>query len=266
MGISTIPPVPEVRPDQQHSDFIKELQTSAREVALKDVVADADGLLTVGGLKVAAYIRDQASQGIDTDNQSSSYRFHLCNCRTIRRMRASGRERRYLATKRKDGWFEVSDKSDREGKKVRVRLELCWDCRPTLRKRGLDTESFDLKEYFTRHESEIPRTIRREEDVPTRQVYAPNQSDLSREYRKAVNYKCQLCQVSCQEKPELLHLHHKDGDASRNAPDNLQVLCVECHSRQPYHGHLKRLDRNRRHIEEIRTLRRAQGLPGIDLE
>lgn len=32
-------------------------------------------------------------------------------------------------------------------------------------------------------------------------------------------------------RPEQLHINHKDGDHCNNAPDNIECLCANCHSR-----------------------------------
>ena len=101
-------------------------------------------------------------------------------------------------------------------------------------------------------------TVRRIETVEHRQEYQPDQNELSREYRKAVDYRCQQCKVECRKAPVLLQLHHRDGDPSNNAYHNLAVLCVECHSCQPYHGQMGRSAGDQRSIEQIKELRKQQ--------
>ena len=119
-------------------------------------------------------------------------------------------------------------------------------------------EPFYLERYFERHDSRVPRMVRRIETVEHVRGYQPNQGDLSREYRKAVDYRCQRCKVECREPPVLLHLHHRDGNRSNNDRHNLAVLCVECHSCQPYHGQMGRSDRDQGEIAQIKKLRSEQ--------
>lgn len=50
-------------------------------------------------------------------------------------------------------------------------------------------------------------------------------------------YSCQTCSVTeWQGKPISLHLDHTDGDAANNHPDNLRLLCPNCHSQTPSFG------------------------------
>ena len=274
MGISFIPELPPVKfvrqtsenrvietTDRNDEQLVTDLQENGREVSDRDLIPDTRGLLTVGGRKVVAYIRDQRGS-VDKFNQTSGYRFHLCDCATMKAMRASGRENRYLASQRTDGWFPVNYRAAWGAQQhTLLRLDLCHFCRQELRYLGLLTDPFSIQQYFQQHESRVPKTIRRIETVTQVQEYQPNQRDLSRKYREAVDYRCQRCQVHCHTHQHLLHLHHRDGDRSNNARDNLRILCIECHMEQPYHSQMKRLDQNKRAVQQIRHLRQAQGMP-----
>lgn len=256
--------------DKEDKRLLEKLR-SGIEVTSRDLQSEK-GFLTVGGRKIAAYIRDQRAINYDG---TSGYRFHLMDCATMQSMRAAGRERRYVATQRSDGFFEVNyfermffrsttSPLSRRGdkRKATLKLELCQHCWWKLVQKGLypykDKEPFSLEKFFKQHDSGVPRTVRRIEVVEQVQEYQPNQDDLSREYRKAVNYHCQICKVDCREKKGLLQLHHEDGDPSNNARHNLAVLCVECHSGQPYHGQMGRSAIDQAKIAQIRDLRRSE--------
>ncbi len=129
-------------------------------------------------------------------------------------------------------------------------------------KKGIYFTPFNLSEYFKKYDSYVPETIRRIEEVREVQTYTPDQNDLSREYRKVCNYRCQSqsCSVSCRENPSLLHLHHRNGNPSDNNPENLIVLCVDCHSNQPLHSHMKGNPKFKESIKIIQKLRKAQGI------
>lgn len=50
------------------------------------------------------------------------------------------------------------------------------------------------------------------------------------------NYKCQKCgwgEVNQTTKKVPLDIHHKDGNCLNNTPDNLEVLCPNCHALTP---------------------------------
>ena len=44
---------------------------------------------------------------------------------------------------------------------------------------------------------------------------------------KAHGYKCQKCESI---NKKYLEVHHKDGNRKNNAPENLEVLCMKCHT------------------------------------
>jgi len=272
MGVYIIPVLPPVEftrevkvqkkvedPNRAVIELEHKLRTENIPVTFTDITPDGEGLLTYKGRKVAAYIRDQ-KRGITP--VGTTYRYHLCDCSTLRHMRAEGRERRYFVTKRDDGKFYVHDLSG-SGYRVRKRvlpLSLCLNCVRELSMMGLHFTPFSLKTFFDKYDSKVPKTITRVITETTIQTYTPNQEDLSREYRKAAKYCCQLCHVDCSSDASLLHLHHRDGDASNNPHDNLRVLCVDCHSKQPYHGQVSQPARAQGQIKEIRRLRAEQGI------
>ena len=272
MGVTQIPTLPVVKFEKQivrrferkyidpeDSRISEILSKSAIPVNKSDIVQKRDGLLEYKGRKVVVYIRDQRAT-VDFYNKRSEYKYHLCNCKTLQQMRDIGREHRYLATQRSDGLFEVHDLTVKPIRKGEVRLELCKNCIEILKKMGIYSYPFNLKEYFDKYDSYTPKTIRRIETVTKIQTYTPDQHDISREYKKACNFKCQLCKVDCREYPKLLHLHHINGDPSDNDRHNLQVLCVDCHSKQPKHSHMLNNPNFKEQINQIIELRIKQGL------
>ncbi len=93
----------------------------------------------------------------------------------MKSMRCAGRERRYLATQRSDGWFEVNYRTgwwgDQRLRNAKVQLELCQNCRKELDYQGLYKEPFSLEKYFGQHDSRVPQTVRRIETVEHVQEY-----------------------------------------------------------------------------------------------
>jgi len=272
MGITFIPILPPVKfvrnvtesreiiePDKNDIKLEKKIKYKSITVNLDEVKADGKGLLEYKGRKVVAYIRDQ-KRGIDHYNKTSNYKYHLCDCSTMKSMRRAGRSRRYLATKRCDGYFEAYDLSGYGSQKLTVKMELCYNCKMELSVRRLHFTPFSLEQYFIKYDSYIPKEIRRIETVTKTQTYQPNQADLSREYRKSANFKCQSCIVDCSQDHALLHLHHKDGDPSNNKRDNLNILCVDCHSKQPMHSYMTNTKKAKQQIAMIGKLRKQQGI------
>ena len=248
MGVTDIPILPMVKftKEVKIEKEVIELNTKAIEIekklnmssistGLNEITVDEKGLLTYKGFKVIAYIRDQRAKKVDHYKKISSYRYHLCDCSTLQDMRERGREGRYLTTKRKDGMFEVYDTSDYKSIKLTVKMNLCKNCITELENRNLWFSPFSLDKYFEKYDSHVPKTIKRIETATVIQNYLPNHDDISREYRKASNYRCQKCNVDCTSKPNLLHLHHRNGNPSDNSHENLMVLCIDCHSKETMH-------------------------------
>jgi 5-methylcytosine-specific restriction endonuclease McrA len=50
-------------------------------------------------------------------------------------------------------------------------------------------------------------------------------------------YKCEVCGVSeWQNKKLVLHVDHINGDPGNNSPDNLRLICSNCHSQTEFLG------------------------------
>jgi hypothetical protein len=272
MGISEIPTLPIVRFERdivrkiehEHKDFedikiSQQLIDSAISINKSELSGHPGELLEYKGRKVCVYIRDQRAN-VNFYNKTSEYRYHLCNCGTLQSMKNIGREHRYLTTQRYDGLFEAHDLTGHPVKKGLVRMELCQFCIQIMRQKNIYFYPFSLKEYYKKYDSYIPRTIKKIEEVRETQTYSPNQGEISKEYRKANNFICQICSVDCKESPVLLHLHHEDGNPSNNDRYNLNVLCVDCHAKQPRHKHMLSNPQFKHQIVIITQLRIEQGI------
>lgn len=272
MGVKTIPALPVVKfereiihrvekeyPDQHDIEIGRRLVDSAIPVSRFEIAENPGDLLEYKGRKVVVYIRDQKT-AVNFYQNRSDYRYHLCNCSTLQSMKEIGREHRYLATQRNDGMFEVHDLTVDPVQKGIARMDLCKNCIEILLQKGKYSSPFKLKEYFDKNDSYTPRTIKRIEEVRSTQTYSPNQEECSREYRKACHHKCQCCSVDCSQFTGLLHMHHADGNPANNQRQNLLILCVDCHSKKPMHGHMLRNPQFKRQIDMIKKLRIDQGL------
>lgn len=272
MGVTEIPILPVVRfekevvtqfqreyPDHEDIKIGKRLIDSAIPVSKSEIAQKPGELLEYKGRKVVAYIRDQKA-AVNFYRNRSEYRYHLCNCSTLQSMRDIGREHRYLATQRKDGMFEAHDLTVDPVQKGIVQMDLCKNCMEILWRKEKYFTPFNSKQYFEKNDSYTPKTIKKIEEVRATQTYSPKQNDYSREYRKACNHKCQICSVDCSEFTGLLHLHHVNGNPANNQRHNLQILCVDCHSKQPLHGRMLRNPEFKRQIDMITKLRMDQGI------
>ncbi|MBN2320366.1 MAG: hypothetical protein JXR49_14890, partial [Acidobacteria bacterium] len=56
----------------------------------------------------------------------------------------------------------------------------------------------------------------------------------------------------------------KRHDKSHNIYSNLIILCIECHSHQPFHSQVAQTRENRDKIDFIKALRKDQGISDFD--
>jgi len=272
MGVINIPSLPTITFEREvvrkieHSyidpaeiNIDATLKRSAIPVNKSDFTGLPGELLEYKGRKVCAYIRDQKAK-VDFYHNTSGYRYHLCNCGTIQKMRNIGRGHRFLTTQRADGTFEAHDLTTQPPETGLVKMELCQQCIQILRQKGIFSTPFSLKEYFLKYDSYTPKTLKRIEEVRKTQTYSPNWKEISLKYRSASKYICQICDVDCKRTQNLLHVHHEDGNPANNTSKNLKVLCVDCHTKQPLHGHMLSNSQFVSQINIIRQLRTDQGL------
>jgi hypothetical protein len=59
------------------------------------------------------------------------------------------------------------------------------------------------------------------------------------------------------ERKRLLHVHHKNGNRNDNEQKNLEVLCIDCHSKAPLHDSMFVSLEDRKSIQSMRI---TQGL------
>ena len=129
-----------------------------------------DGTLEYKGRKVVVYIRDQYVFGsykrVDPEHLS---KFHVVDCDTLKNMRSENRYDRYMVANRRDGRFIVNflvgGRIHDRGKGVEHRLYICMNCLRQLARRSDHRrgnmewdemrESFDLKAFFERYDSQI---------------------------------------------------------------------------------------------------------------
>ncbi len=240
MGIDVLAELPPLT-------FIEKIIPSeGMEITVSDIVITDQGLVTVNDQVCCIYIKAQSEKWYDLQQNISSYKYHVYNCQTIQSMIESGRGARYVASKRDDGFFPVlTHKGLRE-----MKLGLCGNCRSSLSKLRDLPNPFSLKEFYKKFKSE--------ERLLTPNEYAKDHSEVATRYKKLFNYTCQFCNVNCTGAKHLLHMHHKDGNKTNNARENLGILCVACHADQPYHSQMYNDPQTVKHIEELKKIRTSQ--------
>lgn len=243
-----------------------------KEIDLADVHEGPGGLLEYKGEQVLLYIKDtKSSQWVLENEPEKSRRFHVAECDTLVSMRQQGRYERYVVTNRHDGRFKADwvDRDTGARGETEAALKVCKACLNSIGWRGYGSggvsrgkiwTEFELADFLLEYATFFQQLPSRRAETAGLGGYVENWSAISEANRKAANWTCQSCRVDLNDKPRLLHTHHRNGVTADNSAANLKVLCMLCHADQPAHGHIKVSEPIRR---EILSRRVRQGLSRV---
>lgn len=236
------------------------LETSAGlEVKLEEIEL-VNGVFTFNGKQVLLFIPDHSYKGVETvkSDPSQGNKYHLTYCEALRNMRLKNRFNRYFATTNRDGYFKIYDNLKNESE---VPLYVCKYClaelnyRNYLNNRAFVFQNFNLEEFFNYYLAildNLPKDIGQ-----NKAGYADNWAEISRNLRASKYWCCEDCGVNLSNHRHLLDVHHKNGVKQDNSPQNLKVVCRECHKKQDSHEHLTISIGD---LTILADLRRQQGL------
>lgn len=245
-----------------------------KEIQLADLEV-VNGLLSIQGRQVLLFIPDQfeAVEVVEAD-PSKGKRFHVSDCKTLRRMKAGGRFERYIVTNKLDGTFAITGKN-RSGQSAtgEARLMVCKNCLDAVNYQNYLHEArgqkhaiwreFEIAEFFNEFSTSFRHLPK---GIATRAGsgdYTDDWAAISLRVRQACGFRCDECRLDLIEHPRLLHVHHINGVKSDNSATNLRPLCADCHRKQPMHG---RMFIRREDMLTITRLRREQGLVKTEWE
>ena len=248
----------ETKERQREREELRQELQQGKEIPDLNEVESRAGLLTHKGEQIVLYIKDtrQDKYTLFHDPQKSR-RFHVAECQTIREMRSKGRFERYVVTTRQDGRFLVEAvDSDRE---FEAPLCVCKNCLTQLNWKGYArTKSiklwmeFSLQDFFAEFTTFFSSRPRYTDLTAPPGGYAKNWHSLATRIKRARGWRCDECGVNLSKHRSLLHGHHKNGVTSDNSLENIAVLCLLCHSEQPYHGRVKPSEAQRELLESLR--------------
>ncbi len=212
------------------------------EVSIEELDSSST-LISYQGRQVLLYIRDHSYKydKVILDAKEGN-KYHISWCRKLDEMRKTNNFNRYHATNRLDGMFEIDDG---KGRHHEVALQVCKLCIEKLNYKGsIDNKNkhkvfneFTLAEFFSHYSTcfnHIPQNIKNLKNSG----YTSDWKDISRATRENENYTCKQCSVNMRSAKKLCDVHHVNRIKYDNSPENLYVLCRDCHRKQPYHNHI----------------------------
>lgn len=193
-----VPFQPFVDPEIEESITVRGITVTS-----DDVKVAPNRTLEYQGRKVVLYIRDA---------RGSLPKYHVVDCRTLKRMRGDGRYERYVVTRRTDGEFllNFADNVTLDDPETH-RLDICKNCLwHELNRRDLSPDAFPLEAWFNAIDPSYepppidglygPITTPTPDSVSK---YPPDWNLRSLQCRERAEWKCEECGIDVKNQPEI---------------------------------------------------------------
>lgn len=226
-----------------------------------------DHTLIYKGERVILYIRDVSDWG----NEDRLPKFHIALCSTLNNMLENGKKKRYVVSQNESKIFHLNLISGRSVRELQQPLDVCRNCLEILRWEDYSktwsqtakdncVKSFEISDFFVKYPKAPIQNDGYSDRNSAINQYPDNWNIISYNYRKSKNWICEQCGVNLTTHKSLLQTHHINSQKNDCRLSNLKALCVDCHTHQPMHSHMNNNPNNQRQIQEIKAIRRQQGI------
>lgn len=154
-------------------------------------------------------------------------RFHICRCLTIEQFITAGMFRDHYVRANSDP-VPVRNIDNGYEETMVDGLPLCRNCLDVIGGYGQISSS-----QFV----ELLKQAQGNEDNPEVQEvdifgYTKDWEQISKVYKDAHDYTCEICGLKIDDPfdRQYIHCHHKNANKLNNNEENLQCLCIRCHS------------------------------------
>jgi len=223
-----------------------------------------DGSLVKVNLYIATKAVDKYSYNFNNINPNDLYKYHLYQCSTISTMFHSGRKHRYKINNRDDGTFHYTF-TDYQGSLLKTeknqKLNICKNCLKKFLQKNFVTDedvlNFQLKHFHSQDNSffdGIDLSDMEKGEFAKPNVYSEFWNKISTKIKTHRNYTCEKCGYIPKSNYDkrFIHTHHMNGNKRNNKEDNLQVLCIKCHSEvDSFHTRIQQSENYRDYIKRV---------------
>lgn len=212
--------------------------SNAEILEYRNVWLSEDPLVDENGNPFVFYIHDFSNSHWGKPNHV----FHISWCPVLEKMDKNGRRARYVKKSDIDNNDFIVDYGN--NKRGIEHLPTCIPCKEKMQKKVSPKELYykrdnmDIRKFFDLYGKQDLLNI----DNPMYPVdYPKNWNEISKNLRDKNNWICNDCGKDFLNNKSNLHVHHKDGRKGVLALENLEVVCVDCHSKKFGHGHVKNI-------------------------
>ena len=216
------------------------------DIPFSEIKINLDDTLELFGKKILVYIRDQRG------GYYSKYKFHIANCSTLNDAQKNNKYDKYVASVNTTNKFNVniihSNSWIEENKEVE--MEVCKNCLSKLDFNNYKTEryrkkeifeNFTLDDFFKKYQKQSIIKPKYNSVTAPFNNYTEDFKEIADKLKTEKKYCCEECSLSLLDNKRFVHVHHIDSMKNNNKRENLKVVCIECHSKEPGHSHMRNL-------------------------